>query len=121
MSREQLIEAVRLAAQPRVERVDEVPGLGTCFVRVMTPYDSDRARAALARHASKEDGCQMGRLLATVLCDAEGAALFDIDADADVYLLAHLRPEATRVIFAAHRKANGVAETQEGAEDLGNA
>ena len=118
--RDDLIARIRAASRPLPKPVT-VEGIGECFVRVMTPYDSEIARQAIARHAAKQDGRDTGRFLATILCDAEGAAMFDADSDDDTLMLSQLPGDAAAAIFKAHREANGIVTTAEEAQALGKA
>lgn len=124
--RDDLKAAIAAASAPRPRAVT-IEGLGAVFVRVMTPYDSEMARSALeaagktADGADKADGCQIGRLLATVLCDDAGAPLYDVANHDDVLLLSKLPAPVNKAVFKAHRDANGIIETKEEGEALGKA
>jgi hypothetical protein len=118
-SRQDLQALIAAASGPAPQAVD-VPGLGRVYVRVMTAYDSDIARKALEA-ARADDGCEIGRLLATVLCDAGGAPLYDIANAADVMMLSRLPGAVNEAVFKAHRAANGVVTSDAEAEALGKA
>ena len=126
MSREDLRALIQGASAPPPHAV-EVPGLGSVFVRVMTPFDSDATRRQLEQHGKGadgqplEDGCAVGRLLASVLCDEAGAPLFEIGNAADVQMLSKLPGPVNNAIFKAHRVANGIAADEGEASALGKA
>lgn len=119
MSRDAILAAIKAASAPP-PKSETISGLGEVFVRVMTPYDSDLARAKLAKHDGAEDGCRIGRLLATILCDETGEPLYDVDNLDDVRMLSRLHRDVSDAVFKAHRAANGVVETKQEATDLGN-
>lgn len=118
-SRQDLQALIAAASGPAPQAVD-VPGLGRVYVRVMTAYDSDIARKALEA-ARADDGCEIGRLLATVLCDAGGAPLYDVASADDVLMLSRLPGAVNEAVFKAHRAANGVVTSDAEAEALGKA
>jgi hypothetical protein len=117
--REALQALIAAASGPRPHSVD-VSGLGRVYVRVMTAFDSDVSRKALEA-ARADDGCEIGRLLATVLCDADGVPLYDIGNASDVLMLSRLPGAVNEAVFKAHREANGVVASNAEAEALGKA
>jgi hypothetical protein len=108
MSRDKLIASILGASSPKPVKV-KVDGAGDVFVRVMTAFDADTTRKKLDAH-KKEDGCETGRLLAMLLCDADGTLLFDI-ADAETVLkLAKLPPSVSTAVMGAANEANGAGK-----------
>lgn len=106
MSRADLVELFRAASNPKPRAVN-VPGLGDVYIRTMTAYDADQMRRKLET-LPKDDGCNVGRTLAFVLCDEDGESLFDAAAQADAELLSRL-PQG--VAAALMRAANeGIPE-----------
>lgn len=98
-TRDELIAAILAKSGPKPLAVD---GLG--FVKVMTAYDADQTRKKLET-LKKDDGCETGRLLACLLCDEDGTALFD-PADAEAVLkLAKLPPELQMAALNAGKDA----------------
>ena len=106
--RNALIASILKASGPKPVKVD-VEGIGPIYVRVLTAYDADLARKAMDK-AKKEDGCDMGRLLTTLLSDADGTSLFDMN-DADTVLkLSKLPQKAQSAILKAGNLANAPEE-----------
>ena len=100
-TRDQLIKSILAKSNPK-----PVPVEGFGFVKVMTAYDADQMRKK-TESLKKDDGCETGRLLACLLCDAEGVLLFDA-ADADSVLkLSKLPQDVAMACIEASRKANG--------------
>jgi hypothetical protein len=124
-TRDELRALIAAASAPPPAAVT-VEGLGRVWVRVMTPFDSEASRRALDAHGKQadgtplEDGCHIGRLLATVLCDETGAPLYEVGNADDVLMLSKLPGAVNQAIFAAHRRANGITTAEE-AEALGKA
>ena len=108
MDRNALIASILGASGPKPVQTD-VEGIGPVYVRVMTAYDADQARKALEK-AKKEDGCEMGRLLTTLLCDSESVGLFDINDADSVLKLSKLPPKAQTAILKAGNLANAPEE-----------
>lgn len=100
-TREELIASILAKSGPKPLAVE---GLG--FVKVMTAYDADQMRRK-TEPLKKDDGCETGRLLACLLCDADGVLLFD-PADAEAVLkLSKLPQEIALAVIDASRKGNG--------------
>ena len=100
-SREQLIKTILSKSNPKPIAVD---GIG--FVRVMTAFDADQMRKK-TESLKKDDGCDTGRLLACLLCDAEGVLLFDAADSEAVLKLSKLPQDIAMSCIEASRKANG--------------
>jgi len=105
MNRDQLIASILKASSPKPIRL-EVDSIGPVFVRVMTAYDADMSRKLIDAHKAKEDGCEMGRYLATLLCDEKGELLFDGNDHDTVLKLSKLAPRAQTAILQAANQAN---------------
>jgi len=104
MNRDQLIASILKASSPKPIRL-EVDSIGPVFVRVMTAYDAEMSRKVIDAN-KKEDGCEMGRYLATIICDEKGEALFDV-ADHDAVLrLSKLPTRVNTAILQAANQAN---------------
>ena len=98
MSRDALIGRILAASSPKPVAI-EVPGIGQVYRKVMTAYDADQMRKQVEK-LPKDDGCDVGRTLAFILCDEDGALLFD-PADAETVLkLSKLSTEAQQAVFA---------------------
>jgi len=110
MNRDQLIASILKASSPKPIRL-EVDSIGPVFVRVMTAYDADMARKSLDAN-KKEDGCEMGRLLASMLCDDKGELLFDSANSDSVLKLSKLPPKAQTAILHAANQANSADPKQ---------
>lgn len=106
MSRDALRAALAALSNPAPVQV-EVRGQ-TFWVRVLTAHDADLMRQAAERHKDSKDGCDSGRSLAYLLCDADGATIFDADSADDVLMLSRLHPEVRESLFEAANKANGI-------------
>lgn len=105
MDRATYAAGILKASGPPPVKVEGVDGIGTVYVRVMTAYDADQARKALDK-ARKEDGCEMGRLLTTLICFDDGATCFDMN-DADTVLkLSKLPPKVQTALLKAGNLAN---------------
>lgn len=104
MNRDQLIASILKASSPKPIRL-EVDSIGPVFVRVMTAYDADMSRKMIEAN-KKDDGCEMGRFLATMLCDEKGEPLFDVANQESVLMLSKLQPKVSRVILDAATQAN---------------
>ena len=116
MDRAALRAVFETASNPKPVKT-KVAGLGTVYIAVQTAFSADEAAKQLEQHA-KPDGLDIGRRLAAVICDEEGAPLFDIANDEDVRVLAKLKSSAIVKLFNAANKANSV-ELVEG-EEPGN-
>lgn len=103
MKREDLIARIKAASNPKPASV-EVPGLGAVFVRVMTAFDADGMRKKLET-LPKDDGCQIGRMLATVLCDQTGSPLFNLDDAEAVLMLSKLPQDTAAAVLRAANEA----------------
>jgi hypothetical protein len=99
MTRDELIASILAKSGPKPLAVD---GLG--FVRIMTAYDADQTRKKLEA-LKKDDGCETGRLLAMLLCDEDGALLFDASDAEAVLKLAKLPPELQMAALGAGKEA----------------
>lgn len=106
MDRSAIRAAILAASNPAPVPV-KVPGLGTVFVVVQTAYTADIARELLDKHRA-DDRLNVGRTLATIICDQDGELLFDIASTEDVAALAKLRSDTVSTIFLAANKANSV-------------
>jgi hypothetical protein len=104
MKPEQLRASILKASSPKPIRL-EVEGIGPVFVKVQTAYDADVNRKRLDA-AKKDDNCEIGRLLAIMLCDEEGNPLFDLADDATAMQLAKLPGSVQSAILDASNKAN---------------
>lgn len=105
MNRDALIAKILSASSPKPVKV-EADGIGPVYVRVMTAYDADAARKQLAE-LKKDDGCETGRLLAVLLCDEEGALLFDVNKPDIVLKLAKLPPGVSAKVLNAANATTG--------------
>src|SRR5262245_47700233 len=104
MKRDELIALITKASNPKPVKVD-AEGLGTVYARVMTAYDADAMRKKLET-LPKDDGCQIGRLLAFVLCDESGALLFNAEDQESAMMLSRLPQNAQGAILRAGSDAN---------------
>ena len=104
MNRDQLIASILKASSPKPIRL-EVDSIGPVFVRVMTAYDADITRKSLDA-TKKDDGCDIGRLLASMLCDEKGDLLFAATEADTVLKLSKLPPKAQTAILNAANQAN---------------
>ena len=107
MDRAALRAAVMAASNPPPVPL-KVPGLGAVYVMVQTAYTADVARELLAKHQAN-DRLNVGRSLATILCDADGELLFDVGDIEDVKALAKLRSSVVAQIFDTANEANSVS------------
>lgn len=106
MSRDALRAALVALSNPLPVQVD-VRGQ-IFFVRVLTAHDADLMRLAAERYKDAGDSCDSGRSLAYLLCDADGATIFDANSPDDVLMLSKLHPEVREALFEAANKANGI-------------
>ncbi len=104
MTAEQLRASILKASSPKPIRL-EVEGIGPVYVKVQTAYDAEVNRKKLDA-AKKDDACDIGRLLACVMCDEKGEALFDLADDATVLQLSKLPGKAQESILSASNRAN---------------
>lgn len=84
VNREALIEAMRATAT-EAPRAVEVPKWGTVYVRDVTV---DEVEEQTQDTANEKDKHRIARGVARILCDENGARLFDPDDADDVALLA---------------------------------
>jgi hypothetical protein len=104
ISRDDLIAAISKASSPKPLQLD-VAGIGPVYVKLMTAFDADQTKKKLEVN-KKDDGCDVGRLLAAMLCDEEGALLFDSGNAEQVLMLSKLPPGAQGSILNAANEAN---------------
>lgn len=97
MDRNALIEAMRATAQARPVAV-EVPAWGVVYVRPITVAEVDEQTADAADGVGKS---KLARGACRVLCDENGARLFDPNSAADVDLLAAQPWQLLRRVLAA--------------------
>lgn len=109
MKPDQLRASILKASSPKPIRL-EVDGIGPVFVRVQTAYDADVNRKKLEA-AKKDDNCDIGRLLAIMLCDEEGNALFEMSDDDTVLKLAKLPGYVQEQMLEVSNKANKAPKT----------
>lgn len=124
MDRLALIAAMQATAAVRPLPV-VVPGWGTVYVRALTVADveeqaGDGAPAAEADVPTTPpaDRHRIARSVARLLCDAEGARLFNPADEADVALIAAQPWALLRGILAKANALNGT--TDEAQASLGN-
>jgi hypothetical protein len=103
MTRDELISRIVAASSPKPVKV-EVPGIGEVYRRVMTAYDADAMRKQMEK-LPQDDGCHVGRTLAFVLCDEDGAPLFDPTNAEDVLMLSKLPAGASQVVLRSANEA----------------
>ena len=103
MKRSDLIARITAASSPKPVSVD-VEGLGVVLVRVMTAFDADSVRKKIEA-LPKDDGCQIGRMLALVLCDEGGQPLFNAEDAEQVLMLSKLPQGASTAILKAANEA----------------
>lgn len=85
MNREQLLEAMRATAKPKLIPV-KVDGWGTLHVSPPTVEEVDEA----SNHVEPDEGKKrtLSRAAARIICDEKGKRLFDPQSKADLDLLA---------------------------------
>ena len=106
MTRDELRAALAALSSPPPAKVESRGQ--TFYVRVLTAHDASLMQQAAERHKDARDGCDSGRSLAYLLCDADGATIFDADSADDVLMLSRLHPEVRETLFEAANKANGI-------------
>lgn len=107
MDRAQLIAAMEAAAAVKPEPVSVPIWGGTVYVRTTLTVDDIENSP---RPGEGRDKRAISRAAARVLCDENGAPLFDPSSDSDVELIARQPWDALKLINDAAAKANGTAE-----------
>lgn len=109
MNRDDLIAAMRSTASAAPTPV-EVDGWGVMYVRPPTVAEVDAAR----KQEEPEDDKQFARGACRVICDKDGARIFDAMNEDDVNLLASQPWSMLTKVIAAASVANGSKTDQGG-------